>query len=120
MPLMLYHVQVRFCKHNIVTFGEIHTLLKEYRTRKGMKDQRNRHGAVGKSSLEQHFHKSTAIVKFLESTIGSYSRQVAGRQSDEMQVNFTPKHSHSRHFLLQGFLKCTKPYDFLPIHSIRS
>ena len=37
----------------IVTFGEIRTLLKEYRrTRKGMKDKRNRHGAVGKSSSE--------------------------------------------------------------------
>ena len=44
------------------TFGEIHTLLKEYRrTRKGMKDKRNRHGAVGKSSSEQHFRKSAAI-----------------------------------------------------------
>ena len=53
--------------------GEIHTLLKEYRrTRKGMKDKRNRHGAVSKLSLEQHFRKSTTItylycVKFLES-----------------------------------------------------
>ena len=28
---------------------------------RGMNDQRNRHGAVGKSSLEQHFHKSAAI-----------------------------------------------------------
>ena len=49
----------------IITFGEIHTLLKEYRrTRKGMKDKRNRHGAVGKSSLEQHFRKS-AIITFI-------------------------------------------------------
>ena len=41
---------------------KIHTLLKEYRrTRKGMKDKKNRHGAVGKSSLEQHFRKSAAI-----------------------------------------------------------
>ena len=35
-----------------------------------MKDKRNRHGAVVKSSSEQHFRKSTAIylycVKFLE------------------------------------------------------
>ena len=46
----------------IITFGEIHTLLKEYRrTRKGMKDKRNRHGAVGKSSSEQHFRKCAAI-----------------------------------------------------------
>ena len=37
----------------IVTFGEIRTLLKEYRrTRKGMKDKRNPHGAVGKSFSE--------------------------------------------------------------------
>ena len=37
----------------IITFGEIRTLLKEYRrTRKGMKDKRNHHGAVGKSSSE--------------------------------------------------------------------
>ena len=43
-------------------FGEIHTLLKEYRrTRKGMKDKRNRHGALRKSSSEQHFRKSAAI-----------------------------------------------------------
>ena len=26
-----------------------------------MKDKSNHHGAVGKSSLEQHFHKSAAI-----------------------------------------------------------
>ena len=46
----------------IVTFGEICTLLKEYRrTRKGMKDKRNRHGAVGKLSSEQHFRKSGTI-----------------------------------------------------------
>ena len=74
-----------------------------------MKDERYRHGAVGKSSSEQHFRKSAAItfivVKFLEpytapeispSATGSYGRQVA----DKMQVNFeifktncTPKHS---------------------------
>ena len=35
-----------------------HTFLKEYRrTRKGMKDKRNRHGAVGKSSSEQHLNR---------------------------------------------------------------
>ena len=46
----------------IITFGEIRTLLKEYRrTRKGMKDKRNRHGAVGKSYSEQHFRQSAAI-----------------------------------------------------------
>ena len=56
------HMQRVLCdvisrSHNrlIVTFGEIHTLLKEYRTRKGMKDKRNHHG---ESSLEQNFDKS--------------------------------------------------------------
>ena len=56
-----------------------------------MKDKRNRHGAVGKSSSEQHFHKSATITFIVRnfwsptpSTTGSYSRQVA----DEMQVNF--------------------------------
>ena len=56
-----------------------------------MKDKRNRHGAVGKSSSEQHFRKSAAIyhycVKFLEPYTGSYGRQ-AGRLADEIQVNF--------------------------------
>ena len=49
---------------HIVTFGEIRTLQEEQeyrRTRKGMKDKRNRHGAVSKSSSEQHFRKSAAI-----------------------------------------------------------
>ena len=37
-------------------FSEIHTLLKEYRrTRKGMKDKRNHHSAVGKSSSDNIF-----------------------------------------------------------------
>ena len=31
------------------------------RTRKGMKGKRNRHGAVGKSSLEKQFRKSDGI-----------------------------------------------------------
>ena len=30
-----------------------------------MKDKRNRHGAVGKSSSEQHFRKSAAIIPLL-------------------------------------------------------
>ena len=73
-----------------------------------MKDKRNRHGAVGKSSSEQHFRKSAAItlicVKILESytpsATGSYSRQ-----ADEMQVKFEifkigcrSKHSTCRSF----------------------
>ena len=55
-----------------------------------MKDKRNRHGAVGKSSLEQHFRKSAAITIIVlnfwsptPSATGSY-----GRQADEIQVNF--------------------------------
>ena len=58
-----------------------------------MKDKRNRHGAVGKSSSE-HFRKS-AIITFIyilceisgalatPSATGSYSRQ-----ADEIQLNF--------------------------------
>ena len=42
-----------------------------------MKDKRNRHGAVDKSSSEQHFYKCAAII----------GRQ-AGRMADEIQVNF--------------------------------
>ena len=67
-----------------------------------MKDKRNRHGAVGKSSSEQHFRKSAAITIIVwdfwspsPSATGSYGRQAgwqAGRQAgwlaDEMQVNF--------------------------------
>ena len=55
-----------------------------------MKDKRNHHGTVCKSSLEQHFCKCAAItfiagVKFLE----SYSATVSyGRLADEIQVNF--------------------------------
>ena len=53
-----------------------------------MKDKRNRHGAVGKSSSEQHFRKSAAITfivwKFWSPTPGL----TAGRQADEIQVNF--------------------------------
>ena len=60
------------------TFGEIHTLLKEYRRiRKRMKDKRNRHGAVGKSSSEQHFRKSTAITIMLYGS-GDYGKCMCG------------------------------------------
>ena len=57
-----------------------------------MKDKRNRHGAVGKSSSEQHFRKSAAITIIVwnfwsptPSATGSYGRQ-AGWQADEIQV----------------------------------
>ena len=58
---------------------------------RGMKDKRNRHRAVGKSSSEQHFHKSAvASLPLLwsptSSTTKSYGR-LAGRVADEIQVN---------------------------------
>ena len=70
-----------------------------------MKDKRNRHGKVGKSSSEQHFHKSAAIsylycVKFLEPR--SYGMQ-AGWQADEIQVNF-------KIFKIVCKLKCTESF----------
>ena len=45
-----------------------------------MKDKRSRHGAVGKLSLEQHFHKCAAIT-FISGALhlGSYGG-LAGRQ----------------------------------------
>ena len=59
-----------------------------------MKDKSNRHGAVGKSSLEQHFRKSAAITIIVSnfwsptpSATGSYGR-LAGRLADKIQVNF--------------------------------
>ena len=64
----VYHMQARFLcdvisrSRNRLSEGEIRTLLKEYRrTRKEIKDKGNRHGAVGKSSSEQHFCKCAAI-----------------------------------------------------------
>ena len=45
-----------------------------------MKDKRNRHGAVGKSSSEQHFHKSAAITFIVEPyTKRNWVLQQAGR-----------------------------------------
>ena len=73
------------------------TLLREYRrTKKGMKDKWNRHGAVSKSSSEQQFHKSDAInfavLNFWSRTpsaIGSYGRQAGWLQlADEIQLIF--------------------------------
>ena len=68
-----------------------------------MKDKRNRHGAVGKSSSEQHFRNSAVITLLCEISGALHLVQpglMAGRrQADEMQVNFeifktncTPKH----------------------------
>ena len=63
-----------------------------------MKDKRNRHGAMSKSSSEQHFRKSAAITFIVcnfwsptPSATGSYGRQagwLAGLLADEIQVNF--------------------------------
>ena len=57
-----------------------------------MKDKRNRHGAVGKSSSEQHFRKSAAITfRLCESSGALHLAQpglTAGRQADEIQMNF--------------------------------
>ena len=56
-----------------------------------MKDKRNHHGGVGKSSPEQHFRKSAAITFIVlnfwsptPSATGSY-----GRQADKIQVKFS-------------------------------
>ena len=76
----------------IVTFNEIHTLLKEYRrTRKGMKDKRNRHGAVGKSSSEQHFINLPMLPLLCEISGALHLVEwglTAGWQEDKIQVNF--------------------------------
>ena len=58
-----------------------------------MKDNRNRHGAVGKSSSEQHFRKSAAIYVLLLCEISgalhlAQPGLTAGWQADEIQVNF--------------------------------
>ena len=50
-----------------------------------MKDKRNHHGAVGKSSLEQHIHKSAAIIPLLFEIAGALHLAqlglTAGRQA---------------------------------------
>ena len=56
-----------------------------------MKDKRNCHGAVGKSSSEQHFRKSGAITLLCEISGALHLAQpglTAGWQADEIQVNF--------------------------------
>ena len=55
-----------------------------------MKDKRNRHGAVGKLSSEQHFRKCAAITFIVEpyTPVLWLAGWQAGRQSDEIQVNF--------------------------------
>ena len=54
-----------------------------------MKDKRNRHGEVGKSSSEQHFRKSTTIIPLLCEISGALhlaqpglmAGRLAGRQT---------------------------------------
>ena len=58
----------------------------------GMKDKRNRHDAVGKSSLEQHFHKSATKYVPLSCEISgalhlAQPGLTAGWQADKIQVN---------------------------------
>ena len=129
---------------------------------KGMKDKRNSHGAVGKSSSEQHFRRSAAITFIGEIsgalhlaqpglTAGRQAGRQAGKQADEIQVNFEifkvgyrPKYStcrfvlprysiitalpmHSSRFfrvksigrLFYEVRKIRKPYNFLPIPTIK-
>ena len=53
-----------------------------------MKDKRNRHGAVGKSSSEQHFRKSAVTFIVVPYTWHNRVLRLAGWQADEIQVNF--------------------------------
>ena len=56
-----------------------------------MKDKRNRHGAVGKSSFEQHFSKSATIALLCEISGVLHLAQMglmAGKLADEIQLNF--------------------------------
>ena len=55
-----------------------------------MKDKRNHHGEVGKSSLKQHFRKSAAIT-FTVRNFWSSAPSAVGLASwlaDKIQVNF--------------------------------
>ena len=53
-----------------------------------MKDKKNRHGAVGKSSSEQHFRKSAAITIIAGALHLAQPGLTAGWQADEIQMNF--------------------------------
>ena len=60
-----------------------------------MKDKRNHHGAVDKSSSEQHFRKCVVITFIVEISgvlhlvePGLTAGWQAGRLADEIQVNF--------------------------------
>ena len=78
--------------------GEIHTSLKEYRrTSKGMKDKRNRHGTVGKSSRNNIFVNPLPPLPLLCEISGALhlaqpglmaGRLAVGRRNTGIQVNF--------------------------------
>ena len=55
-----------------------------------MKDKRNCHGTVGKSSSEQHFHKCAAITFIVQNFWNPTpsATRAYGRLADEIQVNF--------------------------------
>ena len=53
-----------------------------------MKDKRNRHGAVGKLSSEQHFCKSALLCEISGALHLAKPGLTAGWQADEIQVNF--------------------------------
>ena len=62
----------------MIGYCHLWTLLKEYRsTRKGMKYKRNRHGAVGKSSLEQHFINLPPLPLLCEISGGSRCHMIS-------------------------------------------
>ena len=89
----LCHVISRSCNSAIITFeGEIHTLLKDKEEQgRGKKDKTNRHGAVDKSSSEQHFRKSLPSPLSCEISGALHLAQpglTAGRLADKIQVNF--------------------------------
>ena len=57
-------------------------------TKKGKKDKRNSHGAVGKLSLEQHLPPLPLSCEISGALHLVQPGLTAGRQADEIQVNF--------------------------------
>ena len=53
-----------------------------------MKDKRNHHGAVGNLSSEQHFRKLPLLCEIFGALHLAQPGLTAGRQADEIQVNF--------------------------------
>ena len=87
------------------------------------KDQTNRHGAVDKSSSEQHFRKSTTITLSCEISGALHLAQpglMAGRQA-EIQMNFENFRIHYRLMYL-AFRFVQQVYSIIitvPMHSSR-